>query len=118
MGGGIHEQHAQKHDMASHTAGLSVVNLDSRFGSDLGLLDVEEAGFLSVTARFQRSARVNLLDVVSRNVDDGEEQHGVGNLTMEPQVLVQGQEPDLRTDPSHDGPTYGKQDQGGIDGQD
>ena len=62
--------------------------------------------------------RVDLLDVMGRNVNDCEEQHGVGNLAMEPEVLVQGQEPDLRTDPSHDGPAYWKQDQGGIDGQD
>lgn len=40
---GVHEQHAEEHDMARNTARLGVVNLDGKHWSNLGSLDVEEA---------------------------------------------------------------------------
>lgn len=40
--GGVHQQHAEEHDVASNTAGLGVVDLDGGDLSELGLLHVEE----------------------------------------------------------------------------
>ena len=42
VGRGIHQQHAEQHDVASDTSRLGVVNLDRSLGPDLGLLDVVE----------------------------------------------------------------------------
>ena len=56
MGGGVHEKHTEKHDVSSHAAGLSVVDLDGRLGPKLCFLNVEE------------------VDVVSTDVDGGEEE--------------------------------------------
>lgn len=45
MGCGIHQQHAQKHDMSCNSSGLRVVNLKSGNRSNLVLFNVEKAGF-------------------------------------------------------------------------
>ena len=42
--GGVHEEHAEEHDVAGDAAGLGVVDFDGGDGADLGLFDVEEAG--------------------------------------------------------------------------
>ena len=44
VGGGVHEEHAEEHDVAGDAADLGVVDLDRGDGADLGLFDVEEAG--------------------------------------------------------------------------
>lgn len=49
----------------------------------------------------------NILDVVAGCVDDGEQQKGVGDLAMEPQVFVQRQEPDLWPHKADQRPTDG-----------
>lgn len=43
MGCRIHQQHAQKHDMACDSTSLGVVNLYSQLWADLILFDVVEA---------------------------------------------------------------------------
>jgi hypothetical protein len=40
---GVHEQHAEKHNMASNTTSLGVVDFDGGDGSNLGYLDIDEA---------------------------------------------------------------------------
>jgi len=52
---------------------------------------------------------------MGRNVDDREEQHGVSDLSMEPEILIQWQPLDLGTDPSHHGAAHGDQDECAID---
>jgi len=42
--GGVHQEHAQKHDMAGDATGLSVVNLNSGNRANLRLFNVVEAG--------------------------------------------------------------------------
>lgn len=46
VGGRVHQKHAQKHNVPSHTAGLDVVNLNGRNGTNLGFLDIIEAAML------------------------------------------------------------------------
>jgi hypothetical protein len=48
---GVHQEHAQKHDMAGDATGLSVVNLNSGDGANLRLFDVVEAGGRSAPIR-------------------------------------------------------------------
>lgn len=43
MCGGIHQQHAQQHNMSSNTANLRVVNLYGSLRANLRSLNVEEA---------------------------------------------------------------------------
>lgn len=43
MGGCVHQEHAEKHNVASGTTGLNVVNLHSGYRTNLGLLDIVEA---------------------------------------------------------------------------
>lgn len=40
---GVHEKHAQEHDVASDASCLSVMNLESRDFADLRYFNVEEA---------------------------------------------------------------------------
>lgn len=82
MRGRIHKKHAEQHDMASNTAWLRIMNLDCSNRANLGPFDVEE------------------VDVMTGDVDDGPEEHGVCDLSMEPLRLIERQNPDLRSDPS------------------
>lgn len=41
--GGIHEHHAEQHDMTSDTSGLRIMDLDSLHWANLRLLDIEKA---------------------------------------------------------------------------
>ena len=84
MRSGEHEEHTQEHDMAGDAASLHVVNLHSGFGSHERAFDVEE------------------VDIVRGDVHDSPEQHGVGDLAVEPLALVQRQ-------PSNLGPHVSKQ---------
>lgn len=49
---------------------------------------------------------------------DGEEQHGVGDLAMEPQVLIQWHPSELRPQPSDQCPTYWQQNEQRVKRQD
>lgn len=42
---------------------------------------------------------------------NGEEQHGIGDLTMKPQVLIQREEPELWPKEAHQRPTYWQEDE-------
>lgn len=76
--------------MASDATRLCVVNLYGKYGSNLRPLDIEEAVNCVMSRRNELSmaGRDDLLDIMSRDVADREEQHGIGDLTMEPQVLI------------------------------
>ena len=78
MSRGVHQKHAQKHDMSSDAACLGVVYLYRSFWSKLVLLDVEE------------------VDVVSRYVDNSEEQYCIGDLPVEPLSFIQWKPSDVR----------------------
>lgn len=81
--GGVHEQHAQQHDVASNTACLSVVDLNRCDRSDLCPLNVEE------------------VDIVGKNVDASEDQHCVGTLSVEPDRLIEWKKLELGSNEAH-----------------
>jgi hypothetical protein len=95
----IHQQHAEKHDMTSDSTRLSIMNLKSQDRSDLSQLDVIE------------------VDVVSACVKASEEEDGVGELAMHPEILVEWNESNLGSNPTHDGSTYGEQDKHAVDAE-
>lgn len=97
VGAGKHEQHAEKHDVTSDTTRLSIVNLKSRNGSDLSDFDVVK------------------VDVVSACVKAGEEKHGIGELAVHPQVLIEREEANLGSNPSHNGSAYGEENKHAVD---
>jgi hypothetical protein len=82
MGSRVDQQHAEQHDMAGDTTSFGVVNLESDLRSYLDTFDVEEAVVVSPYSVF--NIRDHLLDVMSTGMQDREEQHRVGDLTMEP----------------------------------
>ena len=59
----------------------------------------------------------DLLDIVSSDVGNCEEQHRICDLTMEPEVLVQWQEPDLGPKPSYQCPTHWEQNEQPVETQ-
>ncbi len=50
-------------------------------------------------------------------VDDGEEKHGVGKLSVEPNVLVERDEPNLWPKEPHDRPAYWHEDEHSVESQ-
>ncbi len=58
---------------------------------------------------------INSLDVMRRYVKDSEEQHSVGNLSVEPLRLIEWQCAHLRTEPSEDISAHGHNDNHGVD---
>lgn len=72
--------------MSSDTTGLRVVDLKGNLRSDLDSLNVEEAAFVS-TFLARENVEV-LLDVMSARMQDREEQHSIGDLSVEPLRLV------------------------------
>ena len=63
---GVHEEHTQQHDVASNAAGLCIVDLYRRLRPDLVALHVEE------------------VDIMCRDVENGEEQEAVRALAVKP----------------------------------
>lgn len=110
VGSGVHEKHAQEHDVTSNASSFSVVDLQCRHGSNLRLLDVVEAMVGQLWLEVRATKRCHSLDVMGRDVDAGEEEHGVSDLAMEPQVLIQRQLLELGSNPSHDRAAYWQQD--------
>lgn len=75
--------------MTRNAASLRVVDLNGGFGPNLILFDVEE------------------VDIVGGHMNNGEGQHGVCHLTMEPLRLVEGQELEFGSDIPHEVAAHG-----------
>ena len=121
VGRRVHEQHAEEHNVSGDTSGLRIVDLDRRGRPDLGPLNIVEAGhklaeFWLLFAR--RRDAGHILHVVRRDVDNGEKEHGVRDLTVKPEVLVQRQKPDLRPDRPHKRAAYRQQDERAVESED
>ena len=86
---GVHEQHAQEHDVPGDSTSLRVVYLNCSLRSDHRPLDVEE------------------VDIMRCGVYDGPEEQAVCALSVEPLALVQRQPPEFRSDDSQDIPAHG-----------
>lgn len=81
----VHEEHDEEHEVAGDTTWLRVVDVECSLLTDLSTLDVDE------------------VDVVRGGVDACPESHGVGDLPVEPDVLVRGEEGcHTRTDDADD----------------
>lgn len=108
--GGVHQEHAEEHDVPGDAAGLCVVDLDGGFFADLGAFDGEEAGGGGLVAGLRQvEGDGKLLDVVGCGVDNGEEEHAVRGLAMEPLEFVQRDPFDLWSKPGYNVSAHGEQ---------
>lgn len=69
---GVHQHHAQQHNMSSDPSGLSIVDLYCRLFPNLRALHVEE------------------VHVMCGRVNDCPEEHAISYLSMEPLTFIQG----------------------------
>lgn len=100
----VDQQHAEQHDVSGNSTSLGVVNLECNLRADLDTLDIEEAGTIST---IQTTVwEIYSLDVMSASVENGEEQHGIGNLSMEPHRLVKRHPSSLGAKPSKNIPAH------------
>ena len=86
--------------MTSDATSLRVVDLDSADGTDLCLFDIVK------------------VDIVGRCVADAEEEHGISELAMQPNVFVEREEAQFRTDPAHYGAAHGEKNKHSVDAED
>jgi len=98
--------------VACDSTSLGIMDLQRDLRSDLHTFDVEEAIFVSKVKLGKR--HINSLDVMRRYVEDSEEQHGVGDLSMEPLRLIKRQYAHLGTEPSEDVSAHWHDDDHGI----
>lgn len=110
VSGRVHQKHAEQHDVTRNATWLGVVDLESENRSNLRPLNIEEARTISRNPQASMT-KMSLLDVVSSDMEDGEEQHGVCYLSMEPNVLIQRYEPNLRSEPSHQRTAHWQEDE-------
>lgn len=87
VGGGVDQKHAEKHDVSSDSTCLGVVDLKRDLRSYLYSFHIEEA--MHSSDLDERNLLVNLLDVMRCCVKDGEKQHSVSDLSMEPLRLIE-----------------------------
>jgi hypothetical protein len=98
VGGGIHEDHHEEHEMASDATRLGIMDLQSDLLSDLSALDVDK------------------VDVMGGSVYHGPESHGVSDLSVEPDVLISREEPlHLGSDNSNDVPQHREENETAIE---
>lgn len=103
--------------MAGDTTCLSVVDFDGGLRSDLVLLNVEKARARSVSD-LELMVIADILDVMGQDVDAGEAEHGVRDLSVEELGLVQRQELDLGSYESKNVPAHGEEDEDPVQRQD
>jgi len=100
-GRGVHEQHDEEHEMTRDATRLGVVDLEGDLLANLSTLNIDK------------------VDIVSSGVDHGPECHGVGDLSVEPDVLVGGEEPCyFGTDDLDDVAEHGNKDETTVKGED
>ena len=100
MGRRVHEEHAKEHDVARDTTCLSIVNLQSADRANLSLFNVVE------------------VDVMGTCVECTEHEHSICELSVNPDVFVEGKETNLGSYPSHNGTADRQQDEHAIDTED
>ena len=89
VGGGEDQEHAEEHYVAGDAARLCIVDLNGSERPDLVALDVKE------------------VDVVRGDVHDDEEEQRVGDLPVEPLLLVEWQPADSGPDEGHQDAAHG-----------
>lgn len=86
MGRGVHQHHAKEHDMSCNPTSFCVVNLNCFDGADMIFFDIVKAA--SVRTMTSWSEYFGLLHIMSRCMDYGEKQKGIGDLTMKPYRFI------------------------------
>jgi hypothetical protein len=113
VGSRVNQQHAEQHDVSSDTTSFGVMNLEGNLWADLNTLNVEEAAIVSTTQA--SSTGNNSLDIMSTGVEDGEEEHGIGDLSVEPHGLVKWHPPSFGSKPTKNVPAHRHDNDHGVD---
>lgn len=101
VGGRVHDDHEEEHDMTGDSTRLLVVDVKGISRTELATLDVDK------------------VDIVGSSVDHCPESHRVRDLTMEPNVLICGEEPShVRANDPDNVPEHGDEDEEAIETQD
>lgn len=89
----------EEHDMTSEGSGLSVHDSRRRLLANLSQLDVDHVDICGISSCLScLESRLTM----SGSVNDGPEEHTIGDLSMEPDVLVERDEPgERRTEDAH-----------------
>jgi len=87
---GVHEEHAEEHDMSCNASGLLVVDLHRGLSAELVAFHVEE------------------VDVVAACMNNRPKEQAVSDLPMEPLALIQRQPSDAGPDYAEEVPAHGE----------
>jgi hypothetical protein len=115
VSGRIHQKHEQKHHVSSNSTCFGVVDLECYLGSHLRSFNVEEA--VIWLAWDGRVLLLNILDVMRCDVKDGEKQHSVSDLSVEPLGLVEWEPSRLGSEPTEDVSAHRHDDDHSVDTQ-
>jgi hypothetical protein len=89
----VHKEHKDQHDMPRECSRLGIHDSPRRFLADLSAFDINHVDIcreIYVSPEIERCVRPRKSDrTVTRGVDNGPEESAVGNLAVEPDVLVE-----------------------------
>ena len=89
----IHQDHYEEHEVSGNATRLSVMDIESLLFPDL--CTKEMLAYQSGNLRRSLTGSLNIKEVhvVGCRMYHGPERHRIGNLTMEPNILVCGEQP-------------------------
>jgi hypothetical protein len=102
--------------LSSDATSFGIMDLKCNLRADLDTLDVEEATVISTSQTL--CVKIYSLDIMRTSVEDSEEEHGVGNLPMEPHGLVKWHPSSFRSKPTKNVSAHRHDDDHGVNRQD
>lgn len=88
----VHEDHDEQHEMASNAAGLRVMNVKGSLRTNL-CRDASDTETSEELSRHTGAFHVEEVHVMRSGVNHSPECHRIRDLSVEPDVLVRGEEP-------------------------
>jgi hypothetical protein len=101
MRGSVHDDHDEEHEVSGNATCLSVMDLERCLLTNLSSLNVDE------------------INIMSGGVNHSPERHGISDLSVEPNVLIGGEEPsEFGTNDTDDISQHWEQDETSIERED
>jgi hypothetical protein len=119
VGGAVHENHDEQHEVTRYSSRLVVVDVDRGLLADFCVDRGQARAFDNNMVVLTPLLYADEVNIVGGRVDHGPECHGVGNLTMEPDVLVRRERPgQLGADEADDVAEHRDEDHAAVQGED